>query len=965
VTYLAVEDILRAEAVEIHGRGPNCELTGKRFYAALNGQNSTALCLSGGGIRSAAFALGVLQALATHPRSSEPSNQPVDSAQNSLLSKFHYLSTVSGGGYIGSWLSAWRLDTPFPEIWKCLVDHSSAASLPIQWLRRFSNYLTPKVGLVSADTWAAIALWIRNLLLNWLVILPPLCAAILAIKLVGVASTRLIKWQDTPKWDGHDPTTFYVQLSLELGSGLIASVALVVALVYIMRSRPTCKERPANGPDQTRFLKGILLSSLLSAFLLMHLIASDFAGYALLECETPPTTLIRWLSVCEDILPPKGLWNSTRGDHGPLFYAAATSAPGAALYALARLIARCKRKGLFEPIAWTISGAVYGALIGLGLYVYLTIPDSGIFGLQVYFLHLVFGVPWVLFSQTFAEMIFTGLTSYEANSDADREWLGRSAGWFVATAMAWMAVSFLVYFGAIIKQIVGLDTETLNRLHDYAPVVAAISGLVTAFIGKSSVLPKTANDATLFSYALNLLLVIAAMTFIVALVIVLSFILDQMIFGDHLMPNDLMDFDWLGRFCALALGLAIAITLSIGSSFAINTNRFSLHALYRNRLIRAFLGASRHRTPDPFTDFDPADNPEMRCLWSPRDATNWRPFHVINIALNVVSSERRLSWQERKAAPFTVSPLHAGSGMVGYRLTSEYGGPQGITLGTAMAISGAAASPNMGYHSSPTIALLMTMFNVRLGWWLGNPGLSGQRSYREVGPAFALKALVQEGLGLTADDKEYDYLSDGGHFENLGLYEMIRRRCRYIVISDAGCDEDYKFQDLGNAVRKVAIDLGVTIHFYGVGKLMRRPENTADIGAGHPYHAIGEIDYRSTDGEGHNGIILYIKAGYHGCENEGIRGYANAKPAFPHESTIDQWFTESQFESYRALGFEITDGILGSALAGSKCATDPTLEGILAVLHRRAREPLLCSAAVTASVEANLAKRKLEEEYAT
>src|SRR5262252_7366556 len=95
VAYVNVEDVLRAEAVEVHGRCPSDELTGKRFYAALNGLNSAALCLSGGGIRSAAFALGVLQALATHPRSSKSSNQPVDSAQNSLLSKFHYLSTVS------------------------------------------------------------------------------------------------------------------------------------------------------------------------------------------------------------------------------------------------------------------------------------------------------------------------------------------------------------------------------------------------------------------------------------------------------------------------------------------------------------------------------------------------------------------------------------------------------------------------------------------------------------------------------------------------------------------------------------------------------------------------------------------------------------------------------------------------------------------------------------------------------
>jgi hypothetical protein len=256
-----------------------------------------------------------------------------------------------------------------------------------------------------------------------------------------------------------------------------------------------------------------------------------------------------------------------------------------------------------------------------------------------------------------------------------------------------------------------------------------------------------------------------------------------------------------------------------------------------------------------------------------------------------------------------------------------------------MAISGAAASPNMGYHSSPTITLLMTMFNVRLGWWLGNPGPSGETSCRELGPTFAIKPLIYEAFGLTTADKKYVYLSDGGHFENLGLYEMVRRRCRHIVVCDARCDGSYKFEDLGNAIRKIAIDLGVKITFYGIEDLRNRRDDEGGVGAGYSYHAMGDIDYCSADGRGPNGIILYIKAGYHGCENLGIRAYANANPDFPHQSTIDQWFTESQFESYRALGFEIADGILNSALADVDGAADPSLNKILATLRGRAFGP--------------------------
>jgi hypothetical protein len=253
-----------------------------------------------------------------------------------------------------------------------------------------------------------------------------------------------------------------------------------------------------------------------------------------------------------------------------------------------------------------------------------------------------------------------------------------------------------------------------------------------------------------------------------------------------------------------------------------------------------------------------------------------------------------------------------------------------------MAISGAAASPNMGYQSSPAITFLMTMFNVRLGWWLGNPGPHGENSHKNDGPRVAIKPLAQEAFGLTTDDREYVYLSDGGHFENLGLYEAVRRRCRYILLSDAGCDPDHKFADLSNAVRKISIDLGIQIRFTGLEKVKPRMGDGVDLGFGQPYHAIGEIDYQSADGASDNGLILYIKAGYHGVESAGIRGYAKAHLDFPHQSTMDQWFTESQFESYRQLGFEITDEIFNSALTDRQCAAKPTLKNLFGRLHRLA-----------------------------
>jgi hypothetical protein len=268
------------------------------------------------------------------------------------------------------------------------------------------------------------------------------------------------------------------------------------------------------------------------------------------------------------------------------------------------------------------------------------------------------------------------------------------------------------------------------------------------------------------------------------------------------------------------------------------------------------------------------------------------------MALNVVASQR-LAWQERKAESFTATPLHCGSATfsgttahsLGYRPSSDYGDPNGgMSLGTAMAISGAAASPNMGYNTSPMVSLLLALFNVRLGWWLGNPGAPGEATYGTEGPQLAIAPFVFEMFGMTTDTRRYVYLSDGGHFENLGLYEMIRRRCRFIVVSDAGCDPKFGFADIGNAVRKIAIDLGVYIRFDTLKALKPRSADGSLVEGA--YYAIGEIDYKTapewksngwpSDHVVENGQILYIKPGYHGTESAGIVAYAKAHPTFPH-----------------------------------------------------------------------------------
>jgi len=285
--------------------------------------------------------------------------------------------------------------------------------------------------------------------------------------------------------------------------------------------------------------------------------------------------------------------------------------------------------------------------------------------------------------------------------------------------------------------------------------------------------------------------------------------------------------------------------------------------------------------------------------------------------LNLVKGDN-LAWQERKAESFTVSPLHAGSYRpeLGYRRSNLYGGRKGldggdgISLGTAVAISGAAASPNAGYHSSPVVTFLLALFNVRLGWWLGNPGVAGKKTFRQRGPAFAIRPLIEETFGLTTDTKPYVYLSDGGHFDNLGLYEMILRRCHVIVVSDAGCDPKCELDDLGGAVRKVRADFGVPIEFTTGFYVYARGNRLGSR------CAVGIIRYSAVDGgdlQQQDGVLIYLKpCFYNANEPVDVVNYASANEAFPHESTRDQWFSESQFESYRMLGFHTINEICGN-----------------------------------------------------
>jgi hypothetical protein len=228
-------------------------------------------------------------------------------------------------------------------------------------------------------------------------------------------------------------------------------------------------------------------------------------------------------------------------------------------------------------------------------------------------------------------------------------------------------------------------------------------------------------------------------------------------------------------------------------------------------------------------------------------------------------------------------------------------------LGTTVAISGAAANPNQGYHTSTAVAFLMTVFNVRLGWWLGNP--AGPKASSN-GPTFGLGYTLAELFGTTNSESAFVNLSDGGHFDNLGLYELVRRRCRYIIACDAEQDEGLDFGGLATVIRMCRTDFGAEIKI-DLSPIARRPDNKPESFSGCHY-AVGDITYA----DGTTGRLVYLKSSLTGNDEPAdVLGYHKKVALFPHESTADQWFDESQFESYRALGYHIADKALGDGRA--------------------------------------------------
>ena len=898
-----IADVLKAEKAEIQRLRKLRKLDGPADAPTVG------LAFSGGGIRSATINLGILQALAKYK----------------LLKRIDYLSTVSGGGYIGSWLTRWIHECGIDHVQEKLGETTKEAD-QITFLREYSNYMTPKLGLFGADTWAAIATYLRNVLLNQAILVAFLSAVLCLPWILGVAFGK-------------------ARFSLEvLTNGGVAAVLIIFAVAMGVVNTSTCAGSSVRATMKWTSQRNVLLLVVLPLFA-----GAFFLNYAI------------WSNT--------SVWTSRVCFWGGLI-----------VYTAGHLVGWLASKWKFgtdpnavpsiQNVLWALP---CGALAGFEVHILKMLALKwGEDAARGYWNAVSWGPPLFVLSFLLIGGLHIGVAKFALRNEI-YEWWSRLGGWLLLWGVFWAVLFGLTIF---VPWFVHLLTAYTSRFASGLKWTAVAGWIVHSALGAKLGWSSNTNGKPSHQTIKEIVAKAAPFVFVGGLLILLATCVHDLglIAGKDYLGKST---DWWVRIGdvplkTFALLAAVFGALAVFLSWRIDINRFSMNMLYKNRLVRCYLGASNEaRDGQQFTGFDPADDIKLTCFTDPQERTPEEakvceidsksertydgPYPILNATLNVTRGTR-LAWQERKAESFIFTPMYCGfdypelhhktneklamakgAESSGYHRTKDWAMPNlGVTLGTAVAISGAAVSPNMGFHTYPPLAFLMTVFDVRLGVWFANPrfendqvvapvsdliaglkklkgaaakwlsaALQKMMSTPEGGPRTSLLYLLCELFGTTTDTAKFVYLTDGAHFENLALYELIRRECDFIIASDAGEDSQCTFSDLSNAIRKCRTDLGAEV-------ILNLAPVTTDLetGSAKAHSVLGEIHYRS----GKIGQILYFKSCLTGAEPNDVKDYRRLHPEFPQQSTADQWFDESQFESYRELGlFAANSGLSRAA----------------------------------------------------
>ena len=736
-----------------------------------NAPDRVGLALSGGGIRSATFNLGMLQKL----------------DELELLRGFDYLATVSGGGYIGGFWSAWLTRPqaasaagPFPG-----SSDDEPEPPPIRHLREFSNFLRPRLDLFSFSTGR---------------LLTSLAGAILPSILVALT---------------------LIAFALGIWAGLSW---------LLLSSDPLPRlELPGGAAIESAVL-------LFLGTLLFHFLVELF-----------------WLARPED--------RAARARGVYWAWAISSSLVAAGVWWLLWRLAPLPYSFLFRPLG---EGATGEAQLALAF-----------FPLAAWAAALAFLILVRVFSSRFVD---------NYHDRVRRAALGRAVARVIFCLLLWAAGAAVWVAGQWLAAVgLGAVSAAVSTAFAGGGSFAWLRGLLSAQPNKP--------EGEGFGARLKPLLpkVIAGVTLAAAAAATAS----SVIFTYQAKGGD-------GPIWFFGVVSALAVAACI--FFEPHENGF--HATYRERLARAYLGASNERPrPLPYaTEVREHDDVRMDHLAD-------RPLHLVCCAANDLSADG-LRTLHRGAESAVVSKIGLQVGDVWRSWHDEDHSAATIPdLSHVMTASAAAFNSQMGSVSmrlGRATTFLLAALGLRLGLWIEGP-LGAKESWRRRWASlqrhFPGLLFFRELLGFSRSRAGWIHLSDGAHFENLALYELVRRRCRYILVSDCGADPDVAFDDFGNAVRRVREDFGVEID---IDLASLRPREESDKERARQPVVAGDIRYTGGD----KGILLYVKPTLVGDEPEDITQYSRRNTTFPHETTLDQFYDEAQWEAYRRLGAHV----IGKAL---------------------------------------------------
>jgi hypothetical protein len=861
------------------------------------------LAQSGGGIRSSAVCLGVLQALNHH----------------GLIERIDYLSTVSGGGYIGSSLSATMTVTRkfvFGEkpVGTATARASEISDTPaVGHIRNYANYLIPAG---ARDLLTGLAIIVRGLVANLSLTLP----VVLAVAAITVGSNPGRSCLYAANFFGIPVNDSSIgglvpagisQLPV-IGKLTLTLVAAAVALGLLLGGQIVFRL----GPARRRSGRLVFVAYLAGTVLVIGLIC-DFArhlpvdhfGLTLAAALLGLALFFIWALV-RSFLPPDRL-SEFRG-HFPTM--------GATYLVLLAAI------GFFEFQPFMIAemfdraeaassqpgGLVVGVAFGwLKALAAITAPIAAVV---------------TVFRQQFGDFFKSGISS-DLTSRLFAV-AAKAAIWLAGLALPlliWIGYLYLCYWGIVNdKLILTQHRECTQQIwetgwsdKEVEEARAKLKQSAAAKAGSASTPAQNAEPGS--NSSVELPEDRPAFHALTAPRWLRSFA--RQIFVDYL--------GWRRHWAVVSAYVMVAVVLLL-LSWLLKPNANSLHRLYRDRLSKAFLFDPTRRPHETLSEKEPSidqgrdfadlDDMKLSALFPAADDSNQRrldaPYHLINCALNIQGSDYA-NRRGRNADFFMFSPLYVGSEATDYARTGEFEQvAPALDLATAMAISGAAVSSNMGSDSIKPLTPTLALLNVRLGYWLKNPRYMPQTPANEPQHHSTPLYLWSEITGRLYENAEAVYLTDGGHIENLGLYELLRRRCKVIIAVDAEADPAMNFPALMTLQRYARIDLGIRIDLpwtsirtttlASMNSNAGKPPSPAPAASDGPHTAIGIIDY----GGGEMGYLVYIKSSLTGDENDYIRDYARRNSTFPHESTGDQFFSEEQFEVYRALGFHMAHEFL-------------------------------------------------------